>query len=62
MSPATLSQLSVRLDDWVIVGKTYSTFTDEGILPTTLDYNGPSGVTFVPQWLARGPLRPQRRA
>jgi hypothetical protein len=49
----TLNQLFVRLDDWVIVGKTYSTFMDDGVLPTTLDYNGPSGVTFVRQWLAR---------
>ncbi|MGA8053304.1 MAG: porin, partial [Burkholderiales bacterium] len=52
----TLNQLFVRLDDWVIVGKTYSTFMDDGILPTTLDYNGPSGVTFVRQWLARGSI------
>jgi hypothetical protein len=49
----TLNQLFVRWDDWVIVGKTYSTFMDDGALPTTLDYNGPSGVTFVRQWLAR---------
>ena len=49
----TLNQLFVRLADWLIVGKTYSTFMDEDVLPTTLDYNGPSGVTFVRQWLAR---------
>ena len=49
----TLNQLFVRLDDSVIVGKTYSTFMDDGALPTTLDYNGPSGITFVRQWLAR---------
>jgi hypothetical protein len=49
----TLNQLFVRLDDRVVVGKTYSTFMDEGVLPTTLDYNGPSGVTFVRQLLAR---------
>ena len=49
----TLNQLFVRWDDWIIVGKTYSTFMDDGALPTTLDYNGPSGVTFVRQWLAR---------
>jgi hypothetical protein len=49
----TLNQLFVRLDDTLIVGKTYSTFMDDGVLPTTLDYNGPSGVTFVRQWLAR---------
>ena len=48
-----LNQLFVRLGDWLIVGKTYSTFMDDGALPTTLDYNGPSGVTFVRQWLAR---------
>jgi hypothetical protein len=50
----TLNQLFMRLDDWLIVGKTYSTFMDDGVLPTTLDYNGPGGVTFVRQWLARG--------
>ena len=49
----TLNQLFVRVGDRLIVGKTYSTFMDDGILPTTLDYNGPSGVTFVRQWLAR---------
>jgi Porin subfamily len=49
----TLNQLFVRLDETLIVGKTYSTFMDDGALPTTLDYNGPSGVTFVRQWLAR---------
>ena len=56
----TLNQLYVRLGDWLIVGKTYSTFMDDGALPTTLDYNGPSGVTFVRQWLARAsiPLGP----
>ena len=48
-----LNQLYVRFGDWLIVGKTYSTFMDDGALPTTLDYNGPSGVTFVRQWLAR---------
>jgi hypothetical protein len=52
----TLNQLFVRLDDWVIVGKTYSIFMDDGALPTTLDYNGPSGVTFVRQWLARASI------
>jgi hypothetical protein len=29
---------------------------DDGALPTTLDYNGPSGVTFVRQWLARASI------
>ncbi len=51
-----LNQLFVRLDDWIIVGKTYSTFMDDGALPTTLDYNGPSGITFVRQWLARASI------
>jgi len=51
-----LNQAFVRWDEHVIVGKTYSTFMDDGALPTTLDYNGPSGVTFVRQWLARGSL------
>jgi hypothetical protein len=51
-----LNQLYVRLGDWFIVGKTYSTFMDDEVLPTTLDYNGPSGVTFVRQWLARGSI------
>lgn len=49
----TLNQLFVRLDDRIVVGKTYSTFMDEGMLPTTLDYNGPGGVTFVRQLQAR---------
>ena len=52
----TLNQLYARLGDWLIVGKTYSTFMDDGALPTTLDYNGPSGVTFVRQWLARASI------
>ncbi|HUN69828.1 MAG TPA: porin [Burkholderiales bacterium] len=52
----TLNQLFVRLGDRVIAGKTYSTFMDDAALPTTLDYNGPSGVTFVRQWLLRGSL------
>jgi hypothetical protein len=52
----TLNQLFVRLDDWIVVGKTYSTFMDDGALPTTLDYNGPSGITFVRQWLARASI------
>src|SRR5262245_35009607 len=29
---------------------------DDGALPTTLDYNGPSGVTFMRQWLARASI------
>ena len=48
-----LNQLFVRFGDWLLLGKTYSTFMDDGALPTTLDYNGPSGVTFMRQWLAR---------
>ncbi|MGH8680790.1 MAG: porin [Burkholderiales bacterium] len=52
----TLNQLYVRLGDWLLVGKTYSTFMDDGVLPTTLDYNGPSGVTFARQWLARASI------
>jgi len=52
----TLNQLFVRWDDRILVGKTYTTFMDDGALPTTLDYNGPAGVTFVRQWLARGTL------
>jgi hypothetical protein len=51
-----LNQLFVRFGDWVTVGKTYSTFMDDGALPTTLDYNGPSGVTFMRQWLARASI------
>ena len=50
----SLNQLYAKLGDAVLVGKTYSTFMDENALPTTLDYNGPSGVTFVRQWLLRG--------
>jgi hypothetical protein len=50
----TLNQLYVRWDEHLVVGKTYSTFMDESALPTTLDYNGPSGVTFVRQTLVRG--------
>ncbi len=49
----TLNQLFVRFDDRLVLGKTYSTFMDESALPTTLDYNGPGGVTFVRQLLAR---------
>jgi hypothetical protein len=58
-----LTQAWVRVGDALLVGKTYSTFMDDAVLPTTLDYNGPSGVSFVRQWLARvslplgGPLR-----
>jgi hypothetical protein len=36
-----------------VAGKAYSTFVDPDALPTTLDFNGPSGSTAVQQWLAR---------
>ncbi|QJR11223.1 hypothetical protein DSM104443_02296 [Usitatibacter rugosus] len=49
----TLNQLFVRFGEAVTIGKTYSTFVDEDVLPTTLDYNGPSGVTFARQALVR---------
>jgi hypothetical protein len=52
-----LNQLFVRWDDRILIGKTYSTFMDEGALPTTLDYNGPGGMPFVRQWLARGTVK-----
>jgi len=51
-----LNQLFVKFGDWLLLGKTYSTFMDDGALPTTLDYNGPSGVTFMRQWLARASI------
>ena len=51
-----LNQLFVRFGDWLLLGKTYTTFMDDEALPTTLDYNGPSGVTFVRQWLARASI------
>jgi hypothetical protein len=43
----TLNQLYARWDDYVVIGKTYSTFMDDSALPSTLDYNGPDGVTYV---------------
>ena len=52
----TVNQAYVRLGDGLIAGKTYSTFMDDAALPTTLDYNGPSGVTFMRQALVRGSL------
>jgi Porin subfamily len=52
-----LNQAFVSWDDHLVVGKTYSTFMDDEALPTTLDYNGPGGVTFVRQLLARGTLK-----
>lgn len=52
----TLNQLFVRWGEHLVVGKTYSSFMDDAALPTTLDYNGPSAVTFVRQWLARASI------
>ena len=49
-----LTQLVVRLGNWLGVGKTYTTFMDDEAWPTTLDYNGPSGAVFVRQLLVRG--------
>jgi hypothetical protein len=49
-----VNQAFVRVGESLIAGKTYSTFMDDGALPTTLDYNGPSGVTFMRQALVRG--------
>jgi len=48
-----LNLLFVKLGEVATVGKAYTTFMDESALPTTLDYNGPGGATFVRQWLAR---------
>jgi hypothetical protein len=53
----TINQAFVRWDEHLIVGKTYSTFMDDDALPTTLDYNGPGGVTYVRQKLVRGSLK-----
>ena len=52
----SLQRLYAKLADVLIAGKAYSTFVDPDVLPTTLDYNGPSGLTSVQQWLARGVL------
>ena len=49
----SLWRLYARLADAFVVGKAYSTFVDPDVLPTTLDFNGPSGSTAVQQWLAR---------
>lgn len=48
-----LTQAYLRWGETLWLGKTYSTFMDDAALPATLDYNGPSGVSFVRQWLAR---------
>ena len=50
----SLQRLYARLADVLVAGRTYSTFVDPDALPTTLDYNGPSGLTSVQQWLVRG--------
>jgi hypothetical protein len=52
----SLQRLYARLADVLVAGRTYSTFVDPDVLPTTLDYNGPSGLTSVQQWLVRGVL------
>ena len=50
----SLWRLYAQLADVFVAGKTYSTFVDPDVLPTTLDFNGPSGSMAVQQWLARG--------
>ena len=52
----TWNQAYLQVGEWLTFGKTYSTFMDDAAIPTTLDYNGPSGVTFVRQALLRGSL------
>lgn len=49
-----LTQLVARAGEWLAVGKTYSTFMDDSIWPSTLDYNGPGGAVFVRQLVLRG--------
>lgn len=49
----TLNQAVLRWEEYIVFGRTFSTFMDDEALPTTLDYNGPSGVTYVRQWLGR---------
>jgi len=51
-----LTQLTLRLGEWLTVGKTYATFMDDAAWPSTLDYNGPSGAVFVRQVVLRGSL------
>ena len=55
-STLTLQQLFAGIANGLVAGKTFSTFVDADVLPTTLDYNGPSGETSVSQWLARGSI------
>lgn len=52
----SLQQLYVRVADALVAGKTYSTFVDANALPTTLDYNGPSGQTSAEQWQVRASM------
>ena len=49
----SLQWLYAQLAEVLVAGKAYSTFVDPDALPTTLDYNGPSGLTSVKQWLVR---------
>jgi len=49
-----LTQLAVRVGEWLAAGKTYSTFMDDEAWPAALDYNGPSGAVFVRQFVVRG--------
>ena len=53
---ANLTQLALRLGEWLTVGRTYTTFMDDAAWPSTLDYNGPSGAVFVRQFVLRGSL------
>ena len=48
----SLQQLYVQVADTFVAGKTYSTFMDPDVVPTTLDYNGPSGEAWAQQWNA----------
>jgi len=50
----SLWRLFAQVADVFQAGKAYSTFVDPDVLPTTLDFNGPSGSMAVQQWLARG--------
>ncbi len=52
----SLQQLYVQLGDTFVAGKTYSTFMDPDVMPTTLDYNGPSGETWAQQWNVRAAI------
>ena len=52
----SLQQLYVQLADTFVAGKTYSTFMDPDVVPTTLDYNGPSGEAWTQQWNVRATI------